>query len=47
MTEKDAVKCAAFAPPDAWFLAVDAELEAGLKPLIDHTLKARHGPQAA
>jgi tetraacyldisaccharide 4'-kinase len=47
MTEKDAVKCAAIAPPDAWFLAVDAELEPGLKPLIDHTLKARHGPQTA
>lgn len=47
MTEKDAVKCAAFAPPDAWFLAVDAELEPGLKTLIDHTLKARHGSQTA
>jgi len=47
MTEKDAVKCAAFAPPDAWYLAVDAELEPGLKTLIDHTLKARHGSKAA
>ena len=47
MTEKDAVKCAAFAPPDAWFLAVDAILPPGLKTLIDHTLKARHGPQTA
>jgi tetraacyldisaccharide 4'-kinase len=47
MTEKDAVKCVAFAPPDAWFLAVDAILTPGLKTLIDHTLKARHGPQAA
>ena len=47
MTEKDAVKCAAFASPDTWFLAVDAELEPGLKTLIDHTLKARHGPQTA
>ncbi len=47
MTEKDAVKCMAFASPDAWYLAVDAELEPGLKTLIDHTLKARHGPQAA
>lgn len=45
MTEKDAVKCAAFAPKDTWFLAVDAELEPGLKTLIDHTLKARHGSQ--
>jgi len=47
MTEKDAVKCAAFAPPDAWFLAVDAILAPGLKTLINHTLKARHGPQTA
>lgn len=47
MTEKDAVKCADFAPADAWFLAVDAVLEPGLKPLIDQTLKARHGPQTA
>lgn len=28
MTEKDAVKCAAFAGADHWFLAVDAELDA-------------------
>ncbi|MDP2431429.1 MAG: tetraacyldisaccharide 4'-kinase [Pseudomonadota bacterium] len=47
MTEKDAVKCAGFAPPDAWFLVVDALLEPGLKTLINHTLKARHGPQTA
>lgn len=47
MTEKDAVKCAPFAPPDAWFLAVDAILSPGLKTLINHTLKARHGPQTA
>ena len=47
MTEKDAVKCAAFAPSDAWALAVDAILTPGLKTLIDHTLKARHGPQTA
>lgn len=47
MTEKDAVKCAGLAPPDAWFLTVDAELEPGLKTLIHHTLKARHGPETA
>lgn len=47
MTEKDAVKCAPFAAPDAWFLAVDADLEPGLKTLINHTLKARHGPKTA
>lgn len=28
MTEKDAVKCRGLAPSDAWFLAVEAELEA-------------------
>lgn len=28
MTEKDAVKCAGFAGPDCWYLAVEAELEA-------------------
>jgi tetraacyldisaccharide 4'-kinase len=27
MTEKDAVKCRAFAPPNSWFLAVDAKLD--------------------
>ncbi|MEW5786422.1 MAG: tetraacyldisaccharide 4'-kinase [Pseudomonadota bacterium] len=48
MTEKDAVKCAAFARDDCWFLAVDAEVEGGLKPLLDHLLKAPcHGPEAA
>lgn len=47
MTEKDAVKCARFAPEDAWFLAIDANIEPGLKPLILHTLKHRHGPETA
>lgn len=47
MTEKDAVKCAAFAPADAWFLAVDAEVEAGLKTLLLNELKKRNGSQAA
>lgn len=47
MTEKDAVKCAGFAGPDAWFLAVDAEVEGGLKTLLLNALKDRHGPQAA
>ena len=47
MTEKDAVKCAAFAPDDAWYLAVDAELEPGLQTLIDHQLRTRDGPQTA
>lgn len=46
MTEKDAVKCAALAPPDAWFLAVDAEVEGGLQTLLLNALKAFHGSQA-
>ncbi len=47
MTEKDAVKCAAFPRPDAWFLAVDAEVEGGLKTLLLNALKDRHGSQVA
>lgn len=51
MTEKDAVKCAPLARaagrPDCWFLAVDAEVDAGLKDLILSRLDAKHGPQAA
>lgn len=47
MTEKDAVKCAAFARPDDWFLSVDAEVEAGLNTLLSNVMKARHGCQAA
>ncbi len=47
MTEKDAVKCAAFAHPDAWVFAVDAELSDGLDRLILNKLEVRHGPQAA
>ena len=47
MTEKDAVKCAAFPREDTWFLAVDAEVEGGLKALLVNALKDRNGPQAA
>jgi tetraacyldisaccharide 4'-kinase len=47
MTEKDAVKCAAFAHPDCWFLPVDANLEPGLKDLVLSLLQARHGPETA
>ena len=47
MTEKDAVKCAAFAGPDAWFLVIDAEVEGGLNTLLLNALKDGHGPQAA
>jgi tetraacyldisaccharide 4'-kinase len=55
MTEKDAVKCAAIgqrsARSDLWFLAVDADVDAGLQTLILHLLNTRkrapHGPQTA
>jgi len=55
MTEKDAVKCAAIgkqlARQDLWFLAVDAEVEAGLQPLIIDFLnlrkRAANGSQTA
>jgi tetraacyldisaccharide 4'-kinase len=47
MTEKDAVKCAAFPRADIWFLAVDAEVEGGLKTLLLNALKDRHGSEAA
>jgi len=47
MTEKDAVKCAAWAPEDAWALRIDAQLEDGLQSLIMDHLKAHHGRQAA
>jgi tetraacyldisaccharide 4'-kinase len=41
MTEKDAVKCASFAPPNAWALRVDAELPAGL---LASVLERINGP---
>jgi tetraacyldisaccharide 4'-kinase len=55
MTEKDAVKCAALgktlARQDLWFLAVDADIDAGLQTLIIANLNRRkrtpHGSQTA
>ena len=47
MTEKDAVKCAGFGRDDLWYLAVDAEVDAGLNTLIVNLLKARNGCQTA
>lgn len=47
MTEKDAVKCAAFARDDLWYLVVDAELDAGLNRLLMDVLKARDGSKTA
>jgi tetraacyldisaccharide 4'-kinase len=47
MTEKDAVKCAAFPRSDTWYLAVDAEVEGGLKTLLLNALKDRNGFQTS
>jgi tetraacyldisaccharide 4'-kinase len=47
MTEKDAVKCQAFAPDNAWFLEVDADVEPGLQQLLLERLKAWHGRETA
>ncbi len=51
MTEKDAVKCAAFADARMWYLRVDAilpaELEEFLLARIAEARRSVHGPQAA
>ncbi len=39
MTEKDAVKCAAFARPEYWYLPVQAELDAGFAQRLEQLLK--------
>lgn len=39
MTEKDAVKCARLAHPDAWVFMVDAEVDEGLETLVFNLLK--------
>lgn len=41
MTEKDAVKCRAFADERMWMLPVDAQVDAGLSTLVDDHI-ARH-----
>ena len=44
MTEKDAVKCKAFAPAHAWFLAVEAELDAAFgERVLERLREAKHG----
>lgn len=43
MTEKDAVKCAAFAPENCWFLAVTAALEPAFEARILEKLRDAHG----
>lgn len=47
MTEKDAVKCAAFARENMWALRVDAQVADGLQTLIIDKLKKLHGQQTA
>jgi tetraacyldisaccharide 4'-kinase len=47
MTEKDAVKCAAFGRDDLWALGVDACVDEGLQSLITERLKTLHGQQTA
>ena len=45
MTEKDAVKCAGFAPPDSYMLPIDAELpEAFWTALLDRLAQLRSAP---
>jgi len=47
MTEKDAVKCAAFAKKSWWYLPVFAEIDDGLATYIMNKLRNSNGPQAA
>jgi len=47
MTEKDAVKCAAFAPDNAWALVVDAQVDAALGNRILEKIRNRDGRKAA
>jgi tetraacyldisaccharide 4'-kinase len=47
MTEKDAVKCQAFARESFWYLPVEAKVDPALGELILERLNRRHGPQAA
>lgn len=47
MTEKDAVKCAAFGRDEDWVLEVDAIVDPGLQTYVDHRLVPDHGAKAA
>ena len=44
LTEKDAVKCATFAPADTWVLPVEARIA---DTALDHLLERLHGPETA
>ena len=46
MTEKDAVKCAAFARDSFWYLPVEAQVDSALGAHILDKLEAIHGRQA-
>lgn len=46
MTEKDAVKCAAFAKPNWWYLPVTAQVDPALRNLILSKIRAAHGRKA-
>lgn len=43
MTEKDAVKCAAFGHDDVWVFAVDADLSEGLEKQVLDVMERHHG----
>ena len=45
MTAKDAVKCASFAPPDAWVLPVAAQIDPGAFRIVME--KLGHGQSSA
>jgi tetraacyldisaccharide 4'-kinase len=47
MTEKDAVKCSAFAPEHCWMLAVDAEVDAALGDKVLKKLRECNGRKTA
>jgi tetraacyldisaccharide 4'-kinase len=47
MTEKDAVKCRAFARTNHWYLPVEAQVDPALAQQIIDTLKALHGRKTA
>lgn len=48
MTEKDAVKCAQFAPAHAWYLPVEAEVQPDLAQfVVERLLEKRHGSASA
>ena len=47
MTEKDAVKCAAFAAANCWMLAVEAQVDAALGDRILEKLREKNGRQTA